>query len=141
MNKSADQDRFMQCFSGWAADRAQIPVGTQSLRMLLKKSVDNDIFIALLLGVFVVVLPLIYTVCLFLFVSSPDQKKLERLKMISAWSMLDVLALSLLITSIKGPSISIYISLGTAGYAFVLSIVLFKLVEYLSIRQFKRENA
>ena len=140
MNKSAEQERFMKCFSGWAADRAQIPVGTQSLYTLLKKSVDNDIFIALLLGIFVMVLPLIYTVCLFLFVSSPDQKKLDRLKMISAWSMLDVLALSLLITSIKGPSISIYISLGTAGYVFVLSIFLFKVVEYLSIRQFKREN-
>ncbi|MAA78122.1 MAG: hypothetical protein CL916_02595 [Deltaproteobacteria bacterium] len=127
---------FLRCFSSWTADRAQIPVGDQSLIMMIQRTLQNDILIGVLLIVFVILLPLLYAVVLLRFVIKPDSKGYYSLKFISSWSMLDVLALSLLITSIKGPSISIYISLGMSGYAFIISIAICKSIEYLSLKSF-----
>ena len=136
MSKDSSAEGFLRCFSAWTADRVQIPVGDQSLLSMMQRTFQNDVVIGTFFMLFVILLPLVYAVALLRFVINPDYKKYYSLKFLSSWSMLDVLALSLLITSIKGPSISIYIDIGMSGYAFVLSIIMFKTIEYLSIKTF-----
>lgn len=134
--KSPTQEGFIQCFSSWTAHQAQIPVGSLSLPTIMRRTLENDIFIGSLLVTFVILFPLLYAIILVHFVFKPDIKSYSNLKIISSWSMLDVLILSLFITSIKGPSISIYITIGNAGYSFICSIVLFKIVEYYTTKKF-----
>ena len=72
---------------------------------------------------FTAVFPFLRTIFCLMIAIEPAEKVNQVHKMVSKFSMTEVLMVAILITFIKAESFSVYMSLGVGSYAFVVATI------------------
>ena len=117
------KSKFENCLENWIEHRVDIPRGDQSYTQIVQRVFENHFLLGFLMVFFTAVFPFLRTIFCLMIAIEPAEKVNQVHKMVSKFSMTEVLMVAILITFIKAESFSVYMSLGVGSYAFVVATI------------------